>query len=796
VTSDKEGFPLDGTETVLKDFTQVSQSEPRSGIKSWPSSTFVIATLIAEFLFLPIFIWGAVQAWQHSGSRIEDWLPENFPETKLLSEFKQKFGSDEMLIVGWPEAVLGSADIDAVQQRLLAEGGELEPFFEEVFTGNSVLSSLTGAPSNLSVRQAKVAMRGWILGEEDQTFIVARVSALGTHHRREAVDLVRKITGDVTGCDSSDIHVAGATADVVAIDEASKNSLLTLNVLSAFVCITLLAMGSRSLLMGMTIFGIAALWEMGAMALIHFTGGRMDNVLLLTANLCGVLSMSASIHTCGYYREALVSYRDWAPAKFAFMTSLAPTLLAALTTAIGFGSLMVSQIGPVWNFGFYSMIAAPIAVVLTLWLLTITFRLGFYQPKRAQLKPSHLSFASQSSEEVGPDIPSPRRLTGQQQSRQTWLVLAATAAVLLSFGIGLSRLDTAVGMHDLLPKNNRLLADYEWLEQHVGALVPIEVALRVKSSGEASVLGELNFVRQVQIALSQVDNVESTISALNFCTPIPTNESVRGIRGVVRRVVFEQQLSKGLSDFQAMHMLYCSDDSRTWRITARVHGGIKQDYEAILQDIQSTASQAIDSKDALDADVTVSGIVPLTVKTQDRLILDMAASFGSAILLIGLTIAIVFRSLAAGMIVMIPNVLPAVVVFGMMGWLNIPCEIAGVMTAGAVLGIVVDDSVHLILMMRSLVQQGFDRHRAIDQALSVCRPAMIQTSVVCGLGMLVFALSPFTPIQRFAWIMAALLAVALVGDLFVLPALVRSRLGKFLAGPSRSIEGSLNAESH
>lgn len=754
----------------------MSFSEPPSNPTEWPSAKAVRWTLLIEILLLAIFAFGAVQAWQQSGSRIEDWLPESFQETKILKAFKSQFGSDEMLIVGWPGAKLGSSEVDDFVRRLECasqEGdvGTCPRYFDEVISGNSVLKLLTEPPNNLGVPRARAAMRGWILGEDDDTFVIARVNAFGTEHRQAAVEFVRESAKDIMNLDEDSIHIAGATADVVAVDEASKASLLYLNVLSAVVCISLLTIGTRNLFLGSAIFGIAALWQMGAMALIYYTGGRMDNVLLLTANLCGVLSMSASIHTVNYFRDAVEHHRELTPTRYAFMTALHPTLLAALTTAIGFGSLVVSQIGPVWNFGFYSMIAAPVAVTLTLWFLTVSLRIGRYQ-----YTPSPTAL-SKALEYEGASLD---KTAANRPSRPFIAILVVTALAMVIGGLGLMRLETAVGMHDLLPKNNKLLADYAWLENRVGPLVPVEVVLEMPVTPDTQILKELHLVRQVQTALASIDDVNVTISALNFSVNIPSPDALRGTRGVVQRVVFERQLEKFLSHFESLNMLHTQNGVHMWRVTARVRGGVKQDYESVLRRIRTSAEQAVNSQSDIRANVVVSGIVPLTVKTQDRLIIDMATSFGCAILLIGVTIAVVFRSLAAGMILMIPNFLPAVVVFGTMGWLSIRCEIAGVMTAGAVLGIVVDDSVHLIMMMRAYNQRGYDRHTAMEQAVRVCRPAMIQTSLVCGLGMLVFAASPFTPIQRFAWIMATLLAVALAGDLFVLPALVRSPVGKYL----------------
>ena len=64
---------------------------------------------------------------------------------------------------------------------------------------------------------------------------------------------------------------------------------------------------------------------------------------------------------------------------------------------------------------------------------------------------------------------------------------------------------------------------------------------------------------------------------------------------------------------------------------------------------------------------------------------------------------------------------------------------------------------------------------------------MLQTSVICGFGMLPFMFSAFGPVSRFAGGMISLLAAALIGDLIILPAILASPLGRFFTGPPRSI---------
>jgi predicted RND superfamily exporter protein len=89
----------------------------------------------------------------------------------------------------------------------------------------------------------------------------------------------------------------------------------------------------------------------------------------------------------------------------------------------------------------------------------------------------------------------------------------------------------------------------------------------------------------------------------------------------------------------------------------------------------------------------------------------------------------------------------------------------------------VDGTIHYLTWFGRGRADGLSRPRAVHFALDHCARPMMQSTLVCGLGLLVFVLSEFIPTRQFAWMIAALMGVALIGDLFLLPALLNSPLG-------------------
>lgn len=186
-----------------------------------------------------------------------------------------------------------------------------------------------------------------------------------------------------------------------------------------------------------------------------------------------------------------------------------------------------------------------------------------------------------------------------------------------------------------------------------------------------------------------------------------------------------------------------------------------------------------------------TGMIPLVYKTQRQLLVSLNESIMWATVLIAVVMMFVLRSPMAGLISMIPNVFPIVIIFGALGWLGIKVDIGIMMTASVALGVAVDDTVHFLTWFRRGVTQGLDRVQAVMLAYDRCATAMLQTTIIGGLGLAVFATSTFTPTQQFGYLMISMLGAALVGDLLLLPAILAGPLGKFFGGEAPATSGAI-----
>lgn len=749
-------------------------------------SRFGLTILVVVTAFLPFIVYGAYTGARSNENVVADWLPPHFEETKRLNWFQERFGSAEMLAISWDGCTLNNRSVKelagVLRSATLPGSSQGEKLFAKVFSGPEMLDTLSGDPFNLKQRRAIQRMQGWLVGPMGHTCVVAQLSRQGETFRHEAVETVVELTTAICQVDPEAIHLAGPSIDSVAIDRTSSETIQPLNFLCWSICLAVASLSFRSLRIGVMIFLVALICQYLGVALIYYTGTTMNSILMMVASLVFVLSVSASVHLTNYYRDAIDEGGIAGAPGRAVRAGWTPCWLAAGTTSLGMASLMVSQIKPIFTFGEYA--ALGVLSGLSLLMLAMPSWLE-WQPMRRWVGKSISSFPVRQKEQ-DPDGGVWRGWARAVMRHQRAIVTCGIAALLLA-GFGIRRIETTVNMHDMFRPGERVIEDYDWMQQHIGPMVPVDVVLHIPKASQSRILDRMQLVQRVRRAIEKIELVGGTITAATFAPKISLGGSVRD---VMRRTIANRMLEKHRYRFEEQKFLYNDEEEELWRVSLHVPAKNHSDYGDFLARLERQlepviAAQEREPNGISGVQATFCGGVPLVHKAQAQLLRDLVWSFATAFVLVGVTMMIVLRDVLGGMLSMLPNIVPSVMVFGTMGWLDVVVDIGAMMTASAALGIAVDDTLHFITWFRRGLVQGYDRHTAVLNAFQRCGSAMIQTSLICGLGLMAYSLSPFIPISRFGWIMFLMLFAALLGDLVFLPALLAGPLGRFFEVRSR-----------
>ena len=770
-----------------------------------PYFRFRLIVFACFVLAAPWVVVGAREALRNAGTSVEEWLPDSFEETQKLQWFAEHFVADDLLLISWEGCTLEDKRLQRLKTELsqpiqLPSGGEAT-VFRKLISGRDALDQLMAEPLNMPEAAAKTRLQGWLLGpENDQTCLLALMSPDGLKNRSLWFAHLYASADRVPGLERDQIRFAGTTRDAEEIDRASTHLLMEMSVASQALCFVLMLVLFRDVILAACLFINALFCQQLSLALVTYSGLQMDSVMLMVPSLVYVLTVSAGVHIINYYRDASHELgSDGAPLR-AVKDALAPCVLAASTTAVGLSSLAISFLTPVRKFGICASASLLIANVVLFTLLPCQLeQIALWKRKRKAAAASN------------PQTNSWRWLLSIVDKGK-YVIHVLAIAVLIFSGWGITRIRSSAGVHSLLPADAAILQDYEWVEDRIGPLIPVEIVLRVPlapqpaTGSRGKFIDRLRLVAQVHGKVAQLDDVGVVVSPLNFLPRIPPSGET--VRQIAKQVVLNRKLEANADALVEAAMLRHNGTEELWRISVRAYAGKRHNYVNLLNEIETAVGPVVKGADALglkDVSAVFCGGVPLVQKVQDQMLVDLINSFVTAfgiitvmmiLLMIGFArghlrqasrrsdrMRIVLARTFAGVVSMIPNLIPCVLVLGGMGLAGIPLDIGSIMTAGVALGIAVDDTLHFITWFCRGLQDGRSRSEAVEYAYSRCASAMTQTSLICGLGLLVYGFSDFVPIARFAWLMFAMLFAAVLADLIILPAVLLGPLGKLFHYP-------------
>ncbi len=719
--------------------------------------------LLLAALSLPWIALGVRGALRSNTNDPRQWLPRDFSETETYLWLQEHFGSDEITVVSWPGCTLDDDRAACLAEALLAD--PQTSMFQRALTGRQVLEQLTSPPLDLPRREAIRRLQGVLVGPDGETTcVLLTIAPRGVEDRAAAVRQVLRTAEEACGLKPDELRLGGPTVDAATIDIESRRMLLELAGLAGAVAFAIAWLRLGGLRVAVIVLGVAVYSTGLALSILYYTGGTMNLVMTMLPPLIYVLSISAAVHLVNYYRDARrAGFGPAAPLR-ALLDGWKPCSLASATTAIGLASLAFSQIVPVRMFGIYSALGmlASLAAVLLLLPVALAVWPGRQMPLAAP-------------PDSTPKAPTRWDRAVDAISRRHTVLTAGCLLLLVAAGGGLPWLRSTVRLQYRFGAESRIIRDYRWLEENLGPLVPLELVVHFGPKSQADFLEQLEWIAQLQQRLEQRTEVGAAMSAADFSPVLPTGGTARDAaeRAVLRRNV--PILRRRLR--QARYLAEGREDEWLWRISVRAPALSDIDYGRFVETLRTQLDPVV--QDAPGVHITYTGVIPLIYKAQRALLTDLVESFFMAFVMIALVMVAVLRSPTAGLLAMVPNVFPAVVIFGLMGWLGIWIEIGSIMTASAAMGIAVDDTFHFLAWFRADTGVGRSRRESLRFAFNRCAGAMIHTTLIAAGGLLVFSLSSFMPIVRFAWLMAVLLLAALLGDLVLLPALLAGPLGKW-----------------
>ena len=521
-------------------------------------------------------------------------------------------------------------------------------------------------------------------------------------------------------------------------------------ILTMSIMLTILFRQIRWVLIPITISIIGALFMTG---LISSIGWKVTVISANFFSLLLVMTLSVIIHLVVRYREISSQHLEQNNSETIRQTlnqMVRPCLYTVITTIAAFASLTASQVQPVIDFGLMMSIGVTVAFVLSfIGFAIVMMLLKKPRPSREYKKNLILQNLALLSDKKGHSI-----------------ILGFVIIALVSI-FGLSKLSVENSFINYFKKNTEIYQGLNFIDKELGGTIPLEIVFNDFASAYWADAGLREEFHEVHNYLDKIPSIGKVLSIDTFMQVLKESNDGKAPNG------FLLILGKNnMPDFAKSQVLrpHISDETDQIRIVARVKEttpDLKRN-ELILDIKKSLVEDFYFDED----DFYFTGTFSLYNNLLQSLFSSQIQTIFTVFTIIFVLFLIVFRSISIALIAVIPNILPSLIILGVMGFAGIPLDIMTITIAAIAIGIGIDNAIHYISRFKAELLLDGDFIMSMYRAHNSIGVSMFYTATTVAIGFLVLILSNFIPSIYFGIFMAIAMLSAVIVNLTLLPKLL------------------------
>ncbi len=509
--------------------------------------------------------------------------------------------------------------------------------------------------------------------------------------------------------------------------------------------------------------------------LLGFLGWKVTVISSNFISLMLILTLSMNIHLIVRYRQLRENFNDhFELIKNTTSKMVWPCLYTALTTIVAFASLVLSDIKPVIDFGYMMVMGLSVTFMITFILLPCTMLIiGPEKNNISENRQSEFKFT---------------RMLAEFTLKRGGLINFISLLVLFTSIYGASLLRVENSFINYFKSDTEIYKGMKLIDEKLGGTTPLDIIIKFPKNDDPDELDEIDsdlfdeYERTDAdwFTLEKINRIKGVHDYLDSQPEIGKVLSLASTIRVAERINDGAELSSlemGLLYKRAPEKVkeiavrpYISIENNEARVSVRVLDS-KKDLRR--KELIERINTDLESKLNLDPSMfTVTGILILYNNMLQSLFNSQILSLGFVMLGITIMFMILFRSFILSFIGIIPNLLAATFVLGLMGLMGIPLDMMTITVAAITVGIAVDNSIHYIYRFR----EEFEKLRNYDEALKASHNsigrAIFFTSITIVFGFSILILSNFIPTIIFGILTGLAMMIAMIAVLTLLPRLI------------------------
>ncbi len=549
-----------------------------------------------------------------------------------------------------------------------------------------------------------------------------------------------------------------------------------------------------------TCIASCTVWVFGGMA---WLGIPSTQLIALTVMLILGIGIADCVHVLSEYtlfRQRGINHDQ--AIKMAYQKTGVPILLTSITTMSAMIVIAMSGLGHFIAFGVSSAVGVLLAFLFTLLIFPIL--LDFWHPyKNSKSKNTNrtslIFFISRPINYMHSILKSTGILwlltaewLPKLLSRVPELSFKFRIPIIVCFlfllamcGIGISKLTIDTNLLELFKEDTKLIKTYNIVDQKMAGTGSMEIMIDLKSSDGFTDVDVLETISRFQnlMETKYETHVIRTYSLSDIV--IQLNKTLGGNQNGYslpdNSIAVVQLLSLFNNSNPEKRRRIVSDDFSQSHVTIQLRNASSSEYNQLFSDLEIDLKRTLEPLRPKypEMDYGVTGTYALMLQMGDVLAKSQYRSLSLAVIVISAILLVTLGSVSGGVLSIIPNILPSVSAFGVMGLLGIPLDVDTLMIAPLIIGIAVDDTIHFVTHYRMNLSRGHKVDDALKHTIDEVGRAVTFTTLILGSSFLLLGFSDYLGIARVGIFGSFAIFVALICDLLFLPALIHVFKPKF-----------------
>lgn len=553
-------------------------------------------------------------------------------------------------------------------------------------------------------------------------------------------------------------HLSGSLDAREGVISQLKREFILLSFLSLLFILGVLAFTFRSLsgvLIPLFVILLSVNWTVGSMALL---GIQVNTMTVLVPSITLIVALSDVIHIMSRFKE---EFHHTASPKMAINLAMKDIgkaiLLTSLTTAVGFLSLTYANIQPFVEFGLFTALGVVYAYLLSVILLPklLMIRADYRSPVQSR-------FTKWAS----------KLFSYSLKHQKSILLLSLSILLLCCYGISKLKVDSQ--MYEEISSGDEYSQSLYFLDTQFHGIRPVEIYLALKDPEKTlydyDMMQKLDSLEQFLTDTFQANSIYTVLTQVKRLNRVYKQGRPQHFELPEDTTVYQlirQVLDTSYQRMELQNIL--SHDYRSTLVQAKIED--LGSYEISLKN-QQLREYGLGLFPPDDFIFRITGKAQLLDKSNELITRNLGLGLLAALGIVAMIMGILFRSFRIVICAFIPNILPLLVIAGVMGYLDIGLKMSTAIIYSIAFGIAVDDTIHFLSRLKIEWRAGVPLEDALKKTCLSTGKAIIITTLILVLGFGILLFSAFQATFTTGLFISLALAFAVFADLVLLPVLL------------------------